>query len=119
VSGQLHAPAALLPGTHWLGGWLDIEPFWTIWRIEHSLPLPGIELNRSVVQPVASRCTDYATAAQPDTVNCCISEPNIHAPTLAATETAFNAMFIKQLGPYTFCQSVCRTTDTGGSSKIR
>jgi len=22
VSGQLHAPAALTPGTHWIGGWV-------------------------------------------------------------------------------------------------
>jgi hypothetical protein len=23
MSGQLHAPAVLTPGTHWIGGWVD------------------------------------------------------------------------------------------------
>jgi hypothetical protein len=41
VSGQLHAPSALSPGKeptgiHWIGGWLDPESVWTLWRREKS-----------------------------------------------------------------------------------
>ena len=55
ASGQLHAPAALLPGktpgTHWIGGW--------IWEKRKSpLPLPGLEPRP--VEHVASSYTDYS-----------------------------------------------------------
>jgi len=52
VSGQLHAPAALLSGKELLlaigkeAGW-GPKLFWTRWRTEKFLPLAGI------VQPVA------------------------------------------------------------------
>jgi hypothetical protein len=39
-------------------GWAS-EPVWTLWRRE-LLTLPGLELNSSVVQPVASSYTDWA-----------------------------------------------------------
>jgi hypothetical protein len=66
-SGQCQAPAALYPrgkdpGTHCTGGWmglragLDTKAKWKI-----LLPLPGIDLDRPVVQPVARRYTDWAT----------------------------------------------------------
>jgi hypothetical protein len=67
VSGQFHAPAALpaerAPGTHFIGGWvdpragLDDMEKWTLFT------LPGLELQPPVVQPVASRYTDWAIAA--------------------------------------------------------
>jgi hypothetical protein len=37
------------PSTHWIGGWVD--------------PRAGLDSDPSVVQPVASRCTDYAVLA--------------------------------------------------------
>jgi hypothetical protein len=50
VSGQHHAPAALLPpgertpGTHWTGGWVDARAgLDTEARGKNPLPLPGIE----------------------------------------------------------------------------
>lgn len=48
VSGQLHAPAALLPGkeslvhTEYEVGRAP-EPVWTLWKKEHRLFLPGME----------------------------------------------------------------------------
>jgi hypothetical protein len=60
-------PCRFTPGerasvTHWIGGWvgprasLDVEK-------RKFLTLPGLELDPSVVQPVASRYTDYAIPA--------------------------------------------------------
>jgi hypothetical protein len=67
VSGQRHVLAALLPGKEppapiergWVGprtGLDDVEN-------REFLTLPGLELERSVVQPVASRYTDRAISA--------------------------------------------------------
>jgi hypothetical protein len=68
VSGQLHAQAALPPGkepsvpigeeVRWTS-----EPVWTIWKRENSWPYRDSNSDLSVVQPVASRYTDYAISA--------------------------------------------------------
>jgi hypothetical protein len=67
VSGQRHAPTALLhpgkgpSGTHWTGGWvgprdgLDTEATGKI-----SCLCRGLKLDRPVVQPVARHYTDWA-----------------------------------------------------------
>jgi hypothetical protein len=58
VSGQLHAPAALLPGkepSEPIGqeaGWTQ-EAFWTLWRREKSYTAGN---RTQVVQLVARRC---------------------------------------------------------------
>jgi hypothetical protein len=62
MSGQLHAPAALAPGkspvTHFIGGWVD--PRAGLDDMEkRKLELPPL----LVVQPVASRYTDWAIPA--------------------------------------------------------
>jgi hypothetical protein len=64
VSGQLHAPAALLPwkspGTHFIGGWVDPRAGLDDMEKWKVLNLPGLELPLPlVVQPVASRYTDW------------------------------------------------------------
>jgi hypothetical protein len=56
VSGQLHAPAALPPGIE--VGWTP-EPLWTTWS-KNSWPYRGSNSDPLVIQPVASRYTDYA-----------------------------------------------------------
>jgi hypothetical protein len=62
VSGQLHAPAALLPGTapgtHWIGGWMGPRTGQDDVEKTKFMTLPGLELRPSFVQPVASRYTD-------------------------------------------------------------
>jgi hypothetical protein len=66
VSGQLHAPVALPPGKEspvpigYEAGWAP-EPVCTTWRRENSLTYRGSNSDPSVVQPVASRYTDYAS----------------------------------------------------------
>jgi hypothetical protein len=49
VSGQLHYPASLLPGTHWIRGW--VEPRASLDDVENKkfLTLPRLEL-----QPLGS-----------------------------------------------------------------
>jgi hypothetical protein len=64
-SGQFHAPAALppgkrAPGTHWIGGWVDLRAGVDDVEKRKFLTLPGLELRHSVLQPVASRYTDWA-----------------------------------------------------------
>jgi hypothetical protein len=67
LSGQLHAPAALLwgksPGTHWIEGCLDLRTGLDHLEKRKFFTLPGLELDLSVVQVVASRYTDYAIPA--------------------------------------------------------
>jgi hypothetical protein len=67
VSGQLHAPAALppgkSPGTHFIGGWVDPRAGLDDMEKWKYFTLSGLELSLSVVvQPVASRYTDWAEA---------------------------------------------------------
>jgi hypothetical protein len=52
-------PGIFTPGTHWTGG--CVEPKAGVDDVEEIqfLNLPGIEIRTSVVQPVASRYTDY------------------------------------------------------------
>jgi len=49
MSGQLHGPAALppgrAPGTHWIGGWVGLEQFWTRWWREK---FPAFAGNRTI-----------------------------------------------------------------------
>jgi hypothetical protein len=52
ISGQLHAPAALHPGTHWMGG---SQCRSARCGEEKNVALPGIEPG-----PVARRYTDWA-----------------------------------------------------------
>jgi hypothetical protein len=65
VSGQLHAPAALppekTPRTHWIGGWMDPRSSLDDLEKRKFLTPLGLNSDPSVVQPVASRYTDYAT----------------------------------------------------------
>jgi hypothetical protein len=57
VGGQSHAPAALpreRPGTHCIGGWVDLRAGRD--RCGKSRPLPGFDPR--TVQPVVSHYTD-------------------------------------------------------------
>jgi hypothetical protein len=65
VSGQLHAPVTLLSGKELFEyeiRW-DPEPVWTTWARENSWPYRDLNSDSSVVQPVASRYTDYWNSA--------------------------------------------------------
>jgi hypothetical protein len=60
VNDQFHAPgerAPQYPLDRRLGA---TEPVWTIWRSENLLPYRDSNSDSSVVQLVASRCTDWA-----------------------------------------------------------
>jgi hypothetical protein len=48
------------PGTHWIGGWVDARTGLDDVEKRKCLTLPRLELEPSVVQPAASRYTDYA-----------------------------------------------------------
>jgi hypothetical protein len=66
VSGQLHAPAALLqaPGTHWIGGW--VGPRAVLDAVaKRKIPSPRRESNprTPIVLPVAQPYTYWATMA--------------------------------------------------------
>jgi hypothetical protein len=68
MSGQLHAPAALpsetSPGTHFIWGWVDPRASLDEMGKWKFFTLPGFELPIPlVVQPVASRYTDWAIPA--------------------------------------------------------
>jgi hypothetical protein len=43
-SGQFHTPAALPPGTHWIGGWVGPRTGLDEVEKRHFLPLPGLEI---------------------------------------------------------------------------
>jgi hypothetical protein len=49
------------PSTHWIGGLVAPEQVWPIWGRENSWPSRDSSSDPSVVQPVASRYTYYAT----------------------------------------------------------
>jgi hypothetical protein len=51
-------PRGKSPGTHWIGGWVDHRAGLDDVEKRKFLTLPGLELDTSVVQPVASRHTD-------------------------------------------------------------
>jgi hypothetical protein len=53
-----HYPRERAPGTQWTP-----EPVWTIWRSENFLPYRDSNSRPPVVQPVASRYTDWAIPA--------------------------------------------------------
>jgi hypothetical protein len=66
VSDKLHAPAALppgkerSPGTHWVGGWAGPRAgLDTVWERIILSPLRESNPNHPIVQPGASRYTDY------------------------------------------------------------
>jgi hypothetical protein len=52
------------PGNHWIGGWVGPRADLDERRRENSWPYRDLSSNSSVVQPVASRYTDYATLAR-------------------------------------------------------
>jgi hypothetical protein len=55
-------PGGRASGTHWIGGWVD--PRAVLDDMEKILDLTGTRTpTPSVVQPVASSCTDYAVPA--------------------------------------------------------
>jgi hypothetical protein len=51
------------PGTHWIGGWVNLRAGLDDMEKIKFLKLPGLELRHSVVQSVTSRYTDYAIPA--------------------------------------------------------
>jgi hypothetical protein len=56
-------PGERAPGTHWIGGLVDSRAGLDDWRRENSRPYRDSNSDLSVVQPVASRYTDYAIPA--------------------------------------------------------
>jgi hypothetical protein len=56
-------PGERSPGPHWIGGSVDPRASLDDVKKREILILPGLEIRPSVVQPVASRYTDYAIAA--------------------------------------------------------
>jgi hypothetical protein len=55
--------SASRPGLHWIGGWVDPRAGLHDVKKRKLLTLPGSNSDHSVVQPVASRYTDYAIPA--------------------------------------------------------
>jgi hypothetical protein len=89
VSGQLHAPAALppgerAPGTQWIGGRVDLRAGLDDLEKRTFLTLPGLELRPPVVQPVASRYTNYAIPA-PLSMSTVPNYTLVYAPTCCRT----------------------------------
>jgi hypothetical protein len=88
VSGQLHVPAALPPGKEPLVptgqevGWTP-EPVWMIWRRGNSWPYQDLNSDPSVVQPIASHYTNYATPAPVWILTASLSnQPKRSSPTM-------------------------------------
>jgi hypothetical protein len=46
------------PGTHWTGGWVDLRTGLDALEKRKLLTLPDWNSDPTIVQPVASRCTD-------------------------------------------------------------
>jgi hypothetical protein len=64
MSGQLHSPAALPPGTHGIGCWVDPRGgLQDMEKLNNSCPYQDSNSDPSIVQLVASHYTDCATAA--------------------------------------------------------
>jgi hypothetical protein len=57
-------PREVVPGTHWIGGWMCPRSGLDYVEKRKFLTLPGLKLDPSVVQSVAGRYTDYAIPAQ-------------------------------------------------------
>jgi hypothetical protein len=55
-------PGERVPGTDWIGGWVDPRVGLDDVEKRKFLTLPHSNSNPSVVQPIASRYTDYAIA---------------------------------------------------------
>jgi hypothetical protein len=53
-------PRERAPGTHWIAGWVDPRAGLDDWRSKNSWPHRDSNSDPSVVQPAASRYTDYA-----------------------------------------------------------
>jgi hypothetical protein len=56
-------PGEKAPGTHWIGVWVDSRACLDDVKKKKFLTYQGSTSNTSVVQPVASRYTDYAIPA--------------------------------------------------------
>jgi hypothetical protein len=56
---QLYAPAALPPGTHWIGGW--VGPWTPWWREKFPAPARNRSLEPRSSSPYPSHYTDWAT----------------------------------------------------------
>jgi hypothetical protein len=65
VSGHRHAPAALPPDTHSIGGWVGPRAGLDDVEKVKFFNLPDSNSEPSVIQSVASRYTDYAIWAPP------------------------------------------------------
>jgi hypothetical protein len=53
-------PGERAPGTHWIGGWVGHRNGLYDMEKRKFLTLPGLDSDLLVVQPVASRYTNYA-----------------------------------------------------------
>jgi hypothetical protein len=58
-------PNSTAPGSHWIGGWVDPRAGLADMEKWKFLTPPGLNSDPSVVQPVASRYTDWAIPAPP------------------------------------------------------
>jgi hypothetical protein len=61
-------PGRFTPGTHWIGGWADRRAGLDNVEKRKFLTLPVLELDHSVVQPVASRYTDFNLYPLPNNI---------------------------------------------------
>jgi hypothetical protein len=56
-------PGERAHGTYWIGGWVSLRAGLDSVEKREFLTLPGLKSNPSVVQPVASHCTEYTILA--------------------------------------------------------
>jgi hypothetical protein len=54
-------PGERIPGTHWIGGWVDPRAGLDNLEKRKFLTLPGLEPRSLSLKPIASLYTDYAT----------------------------------------------------------